>query len=149
MVRVFCFCEKPLNCPKWLYLFAFLSSSKWEFLLFPMLSTFGIVNVLDIACSVTQSCPTLYGPMDYSPLDSSVHGIFQARNTVMGYHSVTHYSISVTHFRQEYCNGLPSFSRGFSRPRDRTHASWISCVGRLIVYHWASFEKPVLDIIPS
>ena len=28
---------------------------------------------------VTQSCPTPSDPMDCSPLDSSVHGIFQAR----------------------------------------------------------------------
>ena len=28
---------------------------------------------------VTQSCPTLSDPMDFSPLGSSVHGIFQAR----------------------------------------------------------------------
>ena len=28
---------------------------------------------------VTQSCPTLSDPMDYSLLGSSVHGIFQAR----------------------------------------------------------------------
>ena len=28
---------------------------------------------------VTQSCPTLGDPMDCSLLDSSVHGIFQAR----------------------------------------------------------------------
>ena len=28
---------------------------------------------------VTQSCPILYDPMDYSPSGSSVHGIFQAR----------------------------------------------------------------------
>ena len=28
---------------------------------------------------VTQSCPTLSDPMDYSPPGSSVHGIFQAR----------------------------------------------------------------------
>ena len=121
-------CTEPVNCPKWLYLFAFLSSSKWGFLLFPMLSTFGVVSVSDITCSVTQSCPTLYDPMDYSPLDSSVHGILQPR--ILEW---------VTIF----------FSRGYSQPRDRAHASWISCVGRLIVYHWASFEKPVLDIIPS
>ena len=32
------------------------------------------------ACLVVlQSCPTLCGPMDCSPLDSSVHRIFQAR----------------------------------------------------------------------
>ena len=28
---------------------------------------------------VTQSCPTLHDPMDYSLPGSSVHGIFQAR----------------------------------------------------------------------
>ena len=31
------------------------------------------------ACLVTQSCPTLFDPMDSSPPGSSVHGIFQAR----------------------------------------------------------------------
>ena len=28
---------------------------------------------------VTQSCPTVSDPMDYSPSGSSIHGIFQAR----------------------------------------------------------------------
>ena len=28
-----------------------------------------------------------------------------------------------------------SFSRGFSRPRDRTHLSSISCIGRQVLYH--------------
>jgi len=28
---------------------------------------------------VAQSCPTLSDPMDCSPLDFSIHGIFQAR----------------------------------------------------------------------
>ena len=31
------------------------------------------------ACLCAQSCPTLCNPMDYSPPDSSVHGIFQSR----------------------------------------------------------------------
>ena len=30
-------------------------------------------------CEVTQSCPTLSNPMDFSPPGSSAHGIFQAR----------------------------------------------------------------------
>ena len=30
-------------------------------------------------CSVAQSCLTLYNPMEYSPPDSSVHGVLQAR----------------------------------------------------------------------
>ena len=31
------------------------------------------------ACSVTQSCPTLCNPMDYSPPGSFVHGISKVR----------------------------------------------------------------------
>ena len=53
---------------------------------------------------VTQSCPTLCKPMDCSPPGSSVHGIFQAR--VLEWVAI-------------------SFSRGSSRPRDRT---WVSCL---------------------
>ena len=33
---------------------------------------------------VTQSCPTLSDPMDYSPPGSSIHGIFQARGLEWG-----------------------------------------------------------------
>ena len=32
-----------------------------------------------------------------------------------------------------------SFSRGSSRPRDQTHPS---CLGRRILYHWATWEAP-------
>ena len=35
---------------------------------------------------VTQSCPAPYDPMDYSPPNSSVHGILQARNTRVSSH---------------------------------------------------------------
>ena len=64
--------------------------------------------------SVAQSCPTLCDPMDCSPPESSVHGILQAR--------------------------IPeqvamSSSRGSSRPRDQTHISCVSCIGRWILYH--------------
>ena len=34
---------------------------------------------VECACSVTQLCLTLCDPKAYSPLGSSVHGIFQAR----------------------------------------------------------------------
>ena len=39
-------------------------------------------------CSVAKSCLTLCDPMDCSPPGSSVHGIFQARITGVGCHSV-------------------------------------------------------------
>ena len=31
-------------------------------------------------------------------------------------------------------------SRGYSRPRDQTCISWVSCISRWILYHWA--KKP-------
>ena len=39
-------------------------------------------------CLVTQSCLTLWNPMDCSPPDSSVYGILQARNTGVGCHAL-------------------------------------------------------------
>ena len=53
---------------------------------------------------VTQSCPTHSDPMDCSLPSSSVHGIFQA--TVLEWVAI-------------------AFSRGSSRPRDRTQVSRI------------------------
>ena len=67
----------------------------------------------------TQSCPTLGNPMDYSLLDSSVHGIFQAR--ILEWVAI-------------------SFSRGSSRPRDWTRVSCVSCTGTWILYCWATRE---------
>ena len=61
------------------------------------------LGFLSCACmSVVQSCPTLCDPMDCSPPGSSVHGILQAR--ILGWAAIP-------------------FSRGPSRPRDRTQVS--------------------------
>ena len=59
---------------------------------------------------VAQSCPTLFDPMDCSLPGSSVHGIFQAG--VLEWVAI-------------------SYSRGSSRPRDRTQISHI--VGRCFI----------------
>ena len=40
------------------------------------------------------------------------------------------------------------FSRGFSWPRDWTHVSHVSCIGRQILYHWAIKEAP-LNLFPA
>ena len=66
---------------------------------------------------VTQSCPTLCNPMDCSPPGSSVHGIVQAR--------VLEWIAS-------------SFSRGSSRPRDRTQ---VSCIAGRHFTVWATGES--------
>ena len=64
------------------------------------------------ARSVTQSCLTLCNP-------SSDHGIFQA--TILEWVAI-------------------SYSRGSSRPRDWTHISYISPIGRQILYHCTTWE---------
>ena len=60
---------------------------------------------------IAQSCPTLGDPMDCSLRGSSIHGIFQAR--VLEWVAI-------------------SFSRGSSRPRDRT---WVSHIASRWFYH--------------
>ena len=70
------------------------------------------------ACSVAKSCPTLWAPMDCSLPGSSVH--------------------EISYFLSWEMDGMAiSFSWGSSRPRDWTH---ISCIGRQILYHWATWE---------
>ena len=36
---------------------------------------------------------------------------------------------------------MPS-SQGFSQPRDRTHVSYVSCLGRWVLYHKATCGEP-------
>ena len=72
---------------------------------------------MSIACTCAkslQSCLTLRDPADRSPSGSSVHGILQARIL-------------------EWV-AMP-VSRGSSQPRDWTHVSYVSCIGREFLYH--------------
>ena len=65
---------------------------------------------------VTQSCPTLCDPMDYSLTGSSVHRIFRAR--ILEWVAIP-------------------FSSGSSRPRDQT---WVSCIADRRFTIWATRE---------
>ena len=67
-----------------------------------------------------QLFPSLCNPMDSNPPGSSVHGIFKARILEQ---------VAI------------SYSKGSSQPRDQTRISGVSCLGRCILYHratWAS-----------
>ena len=57
--------------------------------------------------------------MGCSLLDSSVHGISQAR--ILEWVAI-------------------SYSKGSSQPRSQTHVSFVSCIGRQIPYHYAAWE---------
>ena len=73
-------------------------------------------------CLAAKSCPTLCDHMDYSPKDSSVHAISQAR--ILEWVAI-------------------SFSRGSFRPRDQT---CVSCIDRQLSYHWATWESSISPI---
>ena len=62
--------------------------------------------------------------MDWSLPGSSVHRISQAR--VLERVAI-------------------SYSR-VSSPRDRTHVSWVSCIGRRILYHWVTWEAQLCHL---
>ena len=61
-----------------------------------------------------QLCLTLCDPMDCGPPGSSVYGILQAR--------ILEWVAMVS-------------SRGSSQPRDESYVSYISCIGRWVLYH--------------
>ena len=69
-----------------------------------------------------QSCPNLCNPMDCNLPGSSIYGVSQERILDL----VAIY-----------------FLRGSSQPRDQTLASCISCTGRQILYHRATWKDLV------
>ena len=70
-----------------------------------------------------QLCPALCDPMDYSPPGSSVRGLFQARTLEQV--------------------AVPS-CRGSSRPRDRIHISYVSCMAGKFFTVWATREAYII-----
>ena len=74
---------------------------------------------------VAQSCPTLWDPMDCNLPGSSIHGIFQAR--------------------VPECVAI-SFSRGSSRPRDRT---WLSHTAGRLFTNWAPGKPLYPGLLPK
>ena len=103
----------------------------------------GLCDVLQVVL-VTQACPTLWDPMDYSPPGSSVHGDSPRKNTGMGCHALFQgiFPTQGSNSGLPHCRrilyplsheGSPRilewvailFSRRSSRPGDQT---WVSCI---------------------
>ena len=82
-------------------------------------------GIAESESEVTQKCPTLCDPVDCSLPSSSVHGILQAR--------ILEWVVI-------------SFSRGSSRPRDRT---WVSRTGGRRFNLWATREVLISGIQQS
>ena len=86
-----------------------------------ILKTFTVTlyTSIKMCAKLLQLCLTLCNSMDCSPPGSSVHGILQAR--ILEWVAVV-------------------FSRGPSPPRDQTHVSCVSCIGRQVLYHQPTWE---------
>ena len=68
------------------------------------------------SCLVAQLCLTLWDPLDCSPTRLCCPWDFPGKNTGMSYHSLL---------------------QGIFPTRDRI---WVSCIGRRILYYWATRE---------
>ena len=113
-----------LACPKGLNLQALICMN------LPLLISGNVIqSMLTVwvvcACLCTQLHQTLCDPMDCSPPGSSVCGISQER--ILEWVAV-------------------SYSKGSSQPRDQIGIPCISCIGRLILYHCATWEVPLASI---
>ena len=73
-----------------------------------------------------QWCSTVRDPVDYRLPGSSVHRVFQPR--VLEWVAISSSRVSL--------------------PRDQTHGSCVSCVGRQVLYHWATWEA-LIDRDPN
>ena len=90
-------------------------SFKYDIYGYVYINIYYICNIMCITrvlCSVMSNSDSCE-PMDCSPPDPSVHGIFQAR--ILEWVAI-------------------SYSRGSSPPRNRTQVSCTSCTGRQILY---------------
>ena len=112
-------------------------------------------------CLVTQSCPTLCDPIDYSLPGSSLHGDSPGKNTGVGCHALLqaifptqgsnpglpHYSEVLLHLSHQ---GSPRilewvaypFSRGTFWPRNWTG---VSCIAGRFFTSWATRKAPNLS----
>ena len=105
------------------------SSASWFFLSLFLLFIFCIQKKKKIYIymhtKLLESSLTLCNLMDCSLHGSSVHEVLQARILE--------------------CIAMLS-SKGSSQPRNRTHISYASCIGRQVLYHWHHLGSPYIII---
>ena len=74
----------------------------------------------------------------------AVHVLSHVQLFVTSWTVAHHASLSMEFSRQE--GAAISYSRESSQPKDRTHVSWVSCIGRWILYYWVTWEAPKMCI---
>ena len=96
--------------------------------LYPSISAHLSISIFPRLCDLAAADKSLPSHlsvgdlMDCSPPGSFVHGILQAG--ILEWVAI-------------------SFSRGSSPPRDRTCASYVSCIGRQVLYHQCHLGSPL------
>ena len=75
-----------------------------------------------MSAKALQSCPTLCDPMACSLPGSSVHGDSPGKNAGVGCHALL--------------QGI------FLTQRSNISGSYISCIGRQVLYHWHQMGRP-------
>ena len=80
-----------------------------------------------VPSKLLQSCPTLCNPMDCGPPGNSVRGILQEK--LLEWVAI-------------------SYSRGSSQPRDQIHVSYVSCIGRQVLYYYCHLGSPFSSTCP-
>ena len=79
-----------------------------------LISTFSHLGLPQYVCVCAQSCPTLCDPMDCSPPRILSPWDFPGKDTAVGYNFLF---------------------QGIFPTQRLNHVSWISCIGRQILYH--------------
>ena len=113
----FCFLTPTYRCCKSLLYHKHHDNNCLQIYEFGALVSVGVC----VCTKLLQLCLNLCDPRDHSLPESSVHGSLQAR--ILEWIS------------------LPS-SRVSSQPRDRTHLSYVSCIGRQVLYHYHCLGNP-------
>ena len=108
--------KKDIILPQYPWFYSMYFFFFFFFLIRPLISR--IWNHL-LGCAQLLWCATVCNPKAYSPRVPFVHGVSQAR-------------------KLEWI--VISFSRGSSQPRVGIPLSCNFCIGRLIIYHWATRE---------
>ena len=115
----------------YLELFSCYMHSCFWFLDRPLEKQWVLSSSWSVRAKFLQSCPTLWDPVDCSPPGSSVCGISQAR----------------------ILEWVTTSSRRSSWPRDQTCNSYVSSIGRQVLYHFfttsATWEDWLKQLSPK
>ena len=98
---------------------------KEYYVLFSVLKGFPFLECCMCGCLVASVVSDSLQPYRLQPASSSVHGILQAR--ILEWVVMT-------------------FFRGSFQPRDQTQVSYVSCIGRRVLYHQCHLGSSECDI---